>query len=700
MLLLVWSVMAYALEIPQGKIYFDNSKTRYGNVKFVFGSNSRAETHILTMTDEGSNRFSVTIDAAVSDMYRYTFAATSLPDGVRAETFNTVKDNISNSRKEYRTATRDDVITPGWIFTPLSGDNWTQGTWQPLNVSGEAYSGTLPLLCINTGSSNVAECCTYVADRYFAYFVNSEKWEDVGCYVWDNSYYYLAGNWPGSKCEKVGITTDGDEIWRWVSDEDIADVANAPTKIIFNNNQSTGGQTKDLTFKNGGYYTYDLETNASPKIRITSTGVEGTGEPITSKDTYVQGTYYIDAMGIEGYENLGSKEEPLPLQIKGRGNYTWKDFDKKPYRLKFDSKASPLGMNKSKHFTLLAHADDNLAFLRNTVGFELSRLLGLAYTPEQRPVEVCLNGEYIGLYMLTDKIRVDKSRVNIVEQADKETDPDAITGGWLVEIDNYDEDPQVVITEGNGATIRFTYHTPEELSEEQYNYLYSAMTKLNNAIYTNNKSNNGWEVYVDLDALVKFYIVQEVMDNAESFHGSCYLYKDRGSDTKWTFGPVWDFGNSYHRGYDKFIYDDSPFGQIWIGEIAKFPHFQERVKHIWQRFLGKEYKTLDSFIDNFITQISSAAVSDAARWPYYGTNNPTERKNRFKSSMSQKVDFLTREWGGPIEDGIDDIVNDVEPIDIDNTVHDLSGRVVSTTGDTTALPAGIYIQNHKKIVVR
>ena len=78
-------------------------------------------------------------------------------------------------------------------------------------------------------------------------------------------------------------------------------------------------------------------------------------EEVASKETYVKGTYYIDDLGLEGYSSLGSADNPLPLQIKGRGNYTWTGFEKKPYRLKFDSKQTPLGMKKSKHFALLAH---------------------------------------------------------------------------------------------------------------------------------------------------------------------------------------------------------------------------------------------------------------------------------------------------------------------------------------------------------
>ena len=136
-------------------------------------------------------------------------------------------------------------------------------------------------------------------------------------------------------------------------------------------------------------------------------------EPIISKDNYLDATCYLDALGLEGYESLGNVTSPIALQIRGRGNWTWTSFDKKPYRIKFSEKVSLLGLKKNKHFVLLAHADDGVGFLKNTVGFELSRQMKFAWTPEQRPVEVVLNGEYLGLYFLTENIRVDKNRVNI-----------------------------------------------------------------------------------------------------------------------------------------------------------------------------------------------------------------------------------------------------------------------------------------------
>ena len=370
-----------------------------------------------------------------------------------------------------------------------------------------------------------------------------------------------------------------------------------------------------------------------------------TESAVDSKDVYVRGTFYIDALGLEGYESCGSADTPLPLQIKGRGNWTWNNFEKKPYRLKFDKEANPLGMNSNRHFVLLANADDDLGFLRNTVGFELSRMLGLRYTPSQQPVELVLNGEYIGLYMLAEKVRVDKNRVNIEKQADNETNLYKMTGGWLLEIDNYVNENQIVIPESNGDVLCFTIDTPEMMSEQQRNYMTDFLVATDHAIYNSDKNSTDWENYIDLDELVRFYIVQEVMDDVESFRGSCFMYKERGENTKLKFGPVWDFGNSLRRYFDKFIYIDAEFGQNWIGEIAKFPRFQERVREIWNSFLTGKYPHLESFVDDFIDQISSAAVSDGARWPKYSQSNIYTKRNSFKYRIGQKVDYLKQQWG-------------------------------------------------------
>lgn len=399
-------------------------------------------------------------------------------------------------------------------------------------------------------------------------------------------------------------------------------------------------------------------------------------QPITSKYDYIEGTYYLDPMGIEGIEAVGSKDEPLALEIKGRGNYTWGYFDKKPYKLKLGKKQALMGMSKSKHFALLAHADDNVAFLRNTVGFEISRRIGLPYTPKQCPIEVVLNGDYIGLYFLTETIRIETERVNIVEQADEETNPDKITGGWLVEIDNNNETEQIKFSvEGTDLEwLWITYHSPELLSNEQTEYLTNQFENIIQAIYTEDKQSTEWEQLIDINTLAKLYIVHEVIDHLEGFLGSCYLYKDYG-ETKWKFGPVWDLGNAFndYHSKDKFIYQDSPFPTSIIKEIALFPRFQQEVRKVWNDFYPYQLESIDDFINSFLNQIALAAECDALRWPNYGNANVYASSEVVFDRLHSKIDWLNIQWNTS-----SNIIKNNEIRDTNQyLLYDFSGRQIA-----------------------
>lgn len=368
---------------------------------------------------------------------------------------------------------------------------------------------------------------------------------------------------------------------------------------------------------------------------------------ITSKEDYINATYYLDNMGLSDYQSIGTKTEPLDMEIKGRGNYSWTGFEKKPYRIKLADKQPLLGMNKSKHFTLLAHADDSndrKGFMRNAVGFELSKLIGMTYTPDAKPLELVLNGDYIGLYFLTEHIRVDKDRVNIVEQEDEEIDSEKITGGWLVEIDNYDTDPHITIKEGGKTTMWITYKTPEVLSYLQEQYLTQQMKLIDNLVYGDKNSNELWN-HLDMDALAKFYIVQELTDNYESFHGSCYLHKDVGTNAKWNFGPVWDFGSSFNRDKSQYMYQGAVWHNHWIPEICKFPAFMNRVKEIWNEFYNGKYNDIYTFIDAHESLIKQAVVKDKERWPqYHGSQTLSTYIDRTTDVLRKNAKWLNEQW--------------------------------------------------------
>ena len=412
-------------------------------------------------------------------------------------------------------------------------------------------------------------------------------------------------------------------------------------------------------------------------------------QQITSKDYYLNATYYLDALGLAGYQSIGSASAPLTMEIKGRGNYTWRDFNKKPYRIKLADKQPLLGLNKSKHFALMAHADDaqsKKGFMRNQVGFELSRMIGMEWTPATAPVEVVLNGDYIGLYFLTETIRVDKDRVNIVEQEDEETNSEAITGGWLVEIDNYDEDPHITIRENGYYNMWFTYKTPEVLSSAQENFLTEEMVRIDRLVYGDKNSSTLWQ-YLDMDALAKFYIVQEIMDNYESFHGSCYLYREKGDGQKWKFGPVWDFGSSFNRNKDRYLFEGDVWHNHWIPEICKFPAFMARVKEIWKEFYP-QINTIYTFTGEQLTLLKSAAVADANRWPEYSGNRELQKRiNSVNTWLKSSVAWLNEQWKTSSNPGGNDNPGGNEGGgDNDGSLSELTSMYVWVNGQAVEYP--------------
>lgn len=371
------------------------------------------------------------------------------------------------------------------------------------------------------------------------------------------------------------------------------------------------------------------------------------------KEDYLHADWWLDAMGLEGYESLGSAGKPLGLLIKGRGNSSWTNLDKKPFRLKLDEKQPLVGMPSNRHWVLLANADYWMGPMCDALPFEIGRQMGMSWNPRIKPVEVVLNGQYIGLYMLAEQVRVSNHRVNIHEQNDGETDPMKVTGGWLLEIDNYIEEGNITFTEGNGQPFWVTPHSPEVLSEQQRQYITDFLTQADLAIYSIDKSNTGWEQYIDIDSLAIYYIVQEVIDNPEAFSGSCYLHKQRGAETKLIFGPMWDCGSSFYRYTSSYLFNDYIYENLpwycrsrWIGEIAKFPHFQQRVRIQWLRFMQDVYPSIDDYIDKFVAGVEIAGNYDHIRWPQNPSDNLMARTNSFyKPCLHKKVAWLQSQWG-------------------------------------------------------
>ncbi len=410
--------------------------------------------------------------------------------------------------------------------------------------------------------------------------------------------------------------------------------------------------------------------------------------PIDSKETYVSGTLSIDPLNT-GMPALNE----VAAQFKGRGNWTWSGFDKKPYKIKFDTKQSVLGMPKNKYWCLLAHADDYLGYLKNTVGFMLSEQIGLRWTPRFQPVELVLNGTYQGLYFLTEHVRIGSNRVNITEQADNATD--SVSGGWLVEIDNYSSEGNITFHEGNGQYVMVSLKEPEVLSAQQRDYIEQQIYTLNDAIY-GASATQLWGM-MDVEEAAKYYLVQEIMEDCESYHGSCYLYKDRdrnGIVDKWKFGPVWDFGNAFDRQQQTWIYDRPVWPQYWIGQIAQWPEFQTKVSENWYTYYHSYLSATRSRIADFVTSIEQAARNDAERWRgsqgYCDNSHMEDRKNDFLNRFNSRIDWLYSQWGEgtqPQTQDIDEIIvpdgKEIVNRQSSNRKYIKDGRILILRGDKT-----------------
>ena len=145
-----------------------------------------------------------------------------------------------------------------------------------------------------------------------------------------------------------------------------------------------------------------------------------------------EGFHYCDYPDLElkNYENL-------KMSIRGRGNSTWNQKDKKPFKIKLDKKEDIFGFGKNKHWVLLANAFDE-TLIRNRITYWLCEKLGFEFTPQGVPVDLVMVGDqygekYLGSYYLSENIRVDENRLDIGELEETDTEMPDITGGYLIQ---------------------------------------------------------------------------------------------------------------------------------------------------------------------------------------------------------------------------------------------------------------------------
>lgn len=362
------------------------------------------------------------------------------------------------------------------------------------------------------------------------------------------------------------------------------------------------------------------------------------GVPVVDKETKISATMSIAVP--EGYVTLNNKKAKdisgVELTIRGRGNASWL-LEKKPYKLKLESKTEILGMPKNKHFSLIAYAGN---YVGSVAGMELARCTGQAWAPHSEPVEVVLNGEYIGRYFLVENIKIDKNRLNIAEQPDFNEDESILDGGWLVEIDNYADDAQIVIPEIGYLNLRVTYKTPEALSETQERWLTEQFTMMNDAIYSQDKTGGAWAAMIDPTSVARYFIVRETLGDTDGYNGSFYLHKDLGENTKWNFGPMWDLVLDRKKDW---VFNDHPsYSAVhWIEAIFKTDAFQTALIEQWELFKN-EIDKVYAYMDRIGELCEHADVANFERWPQYEKGDSKEQSNRAKYILRDNFEWIDR----------------------------------------------------------
>ncbi|MFQ9505062.1 MAG: CotH kinase family protein [Alistipes indistinctus] len=288
----------------------------------------------------------------------------------------------------------------------------------------------------------------------------------------------------------------------------------------------------------------------------------------------------------------------------------------KPYAIKLAEKQPVMGMNKHKRWALLANASDK-TLLRNRVAFEIAKhATALDWTPDSRYVDVILNGRFLGNYLLTEQIKIDKNRVALAEMDPAATSGDAITGGYLLELDRYFDEVNKFRSAFADLPVNFKEPDEEGLNSAQFNYMKDYFNAVEALLYAPDFPAAGeYAELLDTDSFIDWWIVQELTHNQDTrLPGSCYMNKDRLGKLK--AGPVWDFDLTTFIDSRSFLLkDESANNHSWFPRLFRDPAFRQRVRERWQA-IRPSLEQIPAFIDSEAAYIQKAAWQNWGMWEY------------------------------------------------------------------------------------
>ena len=355
-------------------------------------------------------------------------------------------------------------------------------------------------------------------------------------------------------------------------------------------------------------------------------------------------------------------------QIKARGNSTFAYYPKKPYQIKLDKKTDLLGNGeKGKTWVLLACYNDS-TMMRDKTFKDLATELGMDYAIQADWVNLYYDGEYRGVYLLSEKVSVGSTGVDItdMEEAYEELNPtygddmeiaeavnrygqkylytknitelETVTGGFLIE-KNHDK-----IDEVNGFyTSReagFNVKSPEWAGQEAMAYISEYYQEFENAVYATDEDGNytGFNAetgkyyyeYCDLGSLMQTYLIQNLSQNVDAYASSFYFYKD--ADGIMYAGPVWDLDSTCGTGWNAEISLRSSHisGRYLAEALYKIPHFQMAVRSYFAYYFLPRVEAMlaeGGEIEERIGMLAPNAEMNFTLWPYIKVGNPEHEKH-------------------------------------------------------------------------
>ena len=353
-------------------------------------------------------------------------------------------------------------------------------------------------------------------------------------------------------------------------------------------------------------------------------------------------------------------QDTAGLRLRGNASI---NFPKKPYRLKFNTKHKVLDSPaKAKNWTLINNYGDK-TLMRNIVAFHVSEVCRMPYTPFCRPVDVLVNGEYKGCYQLCDKIEVKKGRVSIDEMTPADLAGNALSGGYMWEIDGYANQEPTPYYSPHGVPV--TLHSPDndEIVPAQRSYFENYYRTMENAVYKSSANDTTWREYLDYTTFARYFLTNEVCGNPDMLW-SCYMYKKRGDQKAYT-GPVWDFDIAFDNDYR--IYPASNHTQFIFAGASNAETFTRHIVYADQRTrdemteywhqarnLGIDTLSLLTFVDNTARALDASQRLNFMRWPILSQNvhmNPVAlgsyeaEVDRLKNFLCMRIDWMDRKLG-------------------------------------------------------